>query len=103
MEFGAYSFVLSVTLWQKINLEPYRDFIFGMHTHNKKKEIWLNPMTETLYQQKIEQHKNATKNFDYTTITERLRTVSWSTNSYPNDVVKPVYGHPTFPLTAKAV
>ena len=26
------------------------------------------------------QHKNATKNFDYTTIEDRLRTVSWSNN-----------------------
>ena len=30
-----------------------------------------------------EQHKNATKNFDYTTIADRLRTVSWSDNSHP--------------------
>ena len=38
-----------------------------------------------------------TKNFDYTTISERLRTVSWSNGSYPTGVVKPVYGIPTFP------
>ena len=49
------------------------------------------------------QHKNVTKNFDYTTIADRLRTVSWSNNSYPTGVVKPVYGYPTFPLPAKAV
>ena len=46
---------------------------------------------------------NATKNFDYTTIADRLRTVSWSNNSHPTGVVKSVYGYPTFPLTAKAV
>ena len=34
------------------------------------------------------QHKNATKNFDYTTIADRLRTVSWSNNSDPTGVVK---------------
>ena len=56
----------------------------------KKEEIWLGPMTTW-------QHKNATKNFDYTTILDRLRTVSWSNNSYPTGVVKPVYGIPTFP------
>ena len=28
---------------------------------------------------------------------------SWSNNSHPIGVVKPVYGYPTFPLTAKAV
>ena len=48
------------------------------------------------------QHKNATK-IDYTTIADRLRTVSWSNNSHPTGVVKPVYGRPTFPLTATAV
>ena len=49
------------------------------------------------------QHKNATKNFDYTTIADRLRTVSWGNNSLPTGVVKPVYKIPTFLLTAKAV
>ena len=47
--------------------------------------------------------KNATKNFDYTTIADRLRTVSWGSDSHPAGVVTPVYGIPTFPLTAKAV
>ena len=27
--------------------------------------------------------KNATKNFDYTTIADRLRTVSWGNDSHP--------------------
>ena len=35
------------------------------------------------------QHKNATKNFDDTTIANRLRTISWSNNSHPTDMVKP--------------
>ena len=48
-------------------------------------------------------HKNATKIFDYTTIADRLRTVSWSYNSHPTVVVKPVNRYPTFPLTATAV
>ena len=49
------------------------------------------------------QHKNATKNFDNTTIANQLRTVSWNDNSHPTGVVKPVEGYPTFPLTAKAM
>ena len=49
------------------------------------------------------QHKNATKNFDYTTIADRLRTVSWGNDSQPTSVVKTLYGVPTFPLTATAV
>ena len=48
-------------------------------------------------------HKNATKNFDYTAIAGRLRTVSWSNSSHQNGVVKPVYAHSTFPLTATAM
>ena len=47
--------------------------------------------------------KNATKNFDYTTIADRLRTVSWSNNSYLPSMVKPVYERSTFLLTTKEV
>ena len=47
--------------------------------------------------------KTATQNFVYTTIKDRLRTVSWSNNSHPTGVVKPVYERPTFPLTTAAV
>ena len=38
------------------------------------------------------QHKNTTKNFDYTTFADRLRTVSLGNDSHPTGVVKPVYG-----------
>ena len=47
--------------------------------------------------------KNATKYFDYTTIANWLRTVSWSNISRPTGVVKPVCERSTFPLTATAV
>ena len=49
--------------------------------------------------------KNATKIIDYTctTIADRLRTVSWSNNSHPTGVVKPVNERSTFPRTTKAV
>ena len=47
--------------------------------------------------------KNATKNFDYTRITDRLRTVGWSKNSHTTGVVKPVNERSTFSLTATAV
>ena len=49
------------------------------------------------------QHKNATKNFDYTTVADRLRTVSWNNSSHQTGVVKPVYERSTFSLTATAV
>ena len=35
------------------------------------------------------QYKNVTKNCDYTTIADRLTTVSWSNDSYPTGVIKP--------------
>ena len=62
-----------------------------------------NPYTHRTIQKTTWQHKNATKNFDYTTIADRLRTVSWSNSSHPTGVVKPVYERSTFPLTATAV
>ena len=57
--------------------------------------------TEKSKKQRDDKKKTATKNFDYTTITDRLRTVSWSNNSHPTGVVKPVYDRSTFQLTAK--
>ena len=44
--------------------------------------------------------KTLPKNFDNTTIADRLRTVSWSngSNSHPTGMVKPVYERSTFPL-----
>ena len=103
----------------------FKKFILDKPSTNfyqeKKEEIWLSPMTkrkkgryliqsydESPYtdrkiQKAMQQHKNATKNFDYTTIADRLRTISWGDDSRPSCVVKPVYGIPTFPLTTKAV
>ena len=74
----------------------------------EKEEILLSPMTKAPTPSKKSkkatwQHKNATKNFDYTTIADRLGTVSWGNDSHPNGVVKPVYGIATFPLTTEAV
>ena len=60
-----------------------------------------NPYTHRTIQKATWQHKNATRNFDYTTIADRLRTVSWSNSSHPTGVVKPVYERSTFPLTAQ--
>ena len=74
----------------------------------KKEVIWLSPVTKTptptdLSNKQRDNIKDATKNLDYTTIADRLRTVSWSNNSHPTGVVKPVNERSTFPLTAKAV
>ena len=75
---------------------------------DKKEEIWLSPITNapTLTEKSKKQRdniKNANKNFDYTTIADRLRMVSWSNSSYPTGVIKPVYERSTFPLNSTAV
>ena len=51
-----------------------------------------SPYIDRKFRKATRQHKNVTKNVDYTTIAERLRTVSWGNDSHPTGVVKPVYG-----------
>ena len=67
---------ISSHLKNSLVVHQYRD---------KKKEIWPSPMTKPLIPTENSkfkgQHTNATKNFDYTTIADRLRTVSWSNKS----------------------
>ena len=58
----------------------------------KEKEVGLCPMTKSFTPM------GNSKNFYYTTIADRLRTVSLSTDSGQTIVVKPVKGIPTFPL-----
>ena len=74
----------------------------------QKEDIWLSPMTKapTPTEKSKKQHDNTArppKNFDYTTIADRLGTVSWSNDSHPTGMVKPINGIPTFPLTVKAL
>ena len=77
-----------------------------MIREKKKKSasvLWQKP----LHSQKIPNSNVKTQtchqNFDYTTIADGLRAVSWSNDSNKAVVVKPEYGIPTFPITAKAV
>ena len=80
----------------------YLEYIFSMIQYierfQEKKEIWLSPTTKPPIRtenSKIKgQHTNVTKKFDYTKIADRLRTASWSNNSHPTGVVKPVKGYP---------
>ena len=54
----------------------------------------------------IRKPKDNTQTPPKTSITQRLRTDlgrSVGVTSHPTGVVKPVYGYPTFPLTATAV
>ena len=62
-----------------------------------------SPYTNRKIQKATWQHKKSHQNFDYTTIADRLRTVSWGNDSFPTGVVKPVNGIPTHPLTTTVV
>ena len=62
-----------------------------------------SPYTHRKIQKATWPHKKRHQNFDYRTIADRLRTVSWSNNSHPSGMVKAVYGLPTIPITATAV
>ena len=62
-----------------------------------------NPTWKKKTKQRDNIKKNATKNFNYTTIADRFGTVSWSNSNHPTGVVKPVYEHSTFPLTITSV
>ena len=54
----------------------------GQYYWEKKEEIWFSPITKEptptkKSKKQRDNTKNATKNIDYTTIADRLRTVSW--------------------------
>ena len=51
--------------------------------------LWQNPYTTRKIQKATCQHekKNATQNFDYTTIADRFRTVSWINSSHSTGVI----------------
>ena len=73
----------------------------------EKEDIWLGPMTKahTAPEKSKRQRDNiktATKNFDYTTIADRLRTVILGNDSHPTGVVKPVNGIQTLPTNHKS-
>ena len=53
--------------------------------------LWQKPLHRQKIQKATWKHKNATKNFDYTTIAYRLRTVSWDNDSHTTGMVIPVY------------
>ena len=58
-----------------------------------KADIWLSPMTKAFtspeHNKKHSDNTKRHKNFDYTTIMDQLRTVSWSDDNHPTGVVKP--------------
>ena len=61
------------------------------------------PTPSDKFKQQHDNTKNAIQNFDYTTISDQLRTVSRNNNSRHTGVVKLVSERSTFQLTATAV
>ena len=85
------------------NLEHNDCFIYKKKGRDLTQSYDKSPYTTAKSKKQRDNIKNATKNFDYTTIEDRSRTVSWSNSSHPTGVVKPVYKRSTFPLTTTAV
>ena len=72
----------------------------GLSQQEKKEEIWLGPMTKPLYKPKCQRgklttHKNDTKKSDYTSISDRLRMVSWSNYIHSTRVVNRLQAQPS--------
>ena len=87
-------------------ISPYKNMMVIIYKRTRRRSdsvLWQKPIYQQKIRKPIDNTKTPPKNFDYTTIADRLKTVSCSNNSNPNDLVKPVYVYPTFPLTAKAV
>ena len=73
----------------------------------KNEVIWLSPMTKApTLTEKSKKQRDKTKTppkMGYTTIADRLRTVSSGNDSLPTGVVKTGLRDPNLPLTAIAV
>ena len=75
---------------QRIMFE-FQRFIFREKEGDLARSCDENPYTNRKFKKELTTQKRH-QNFDYTTIMDRLRIVSWSNNSHPTVVVKPVYG-----------
>ena len=78
-------------------LHDHRYAVSNPHIFKKKgrdltQSYDKSPYNHRKIQKATRQHKNATKNFEYTTIADQLRTVSRGNDSHPTCVVKPVDG-----------
>ena len=86
----------------------YDEYSHPNSISEKKEKIWLSPVTNAPRPtEKSKKQRDNIKTLPKTSITQRLRTdlgtVSWSSNSHPTGVVKPVYVRTTFPLTTTAM
>ena len=100
--------IQAIRYYLSTELDFLENLNFCLNSREKGRDLTQSydksPYIDRKIQNAMWQHKNATKNFDYTATADRLRTVSWGSDSHPTGVVKPVYGIPTFPLlTTKAV
>ena len=66
--------------------------VFIIYQRNKERDLTLfydkSPYTNKKFQKGKMTTQNATTKLDYTTIEDRIMTVSWSNDSHPTGVVK---------------
>ena len=78
-----------VEFWEKCVVMPFWNGVkMGLTQQNGLNEkkiktvsdlvLWQNPDTNRKFNNQLTTQKDATKNFDYTMIANRLRTLSWS-------------------------
>ena len=91
----------------KTNITEYTLSYYTKEGKRKRRRsdsvLWQKPLHPPKNPNSNVSAQKSNQNFDYTTIADWLRTVSWSNNSHPTGVVKPVYERPILPLTAKVV
>ena len=102
----------SIVIMLKFKKKPLRQpkYLLTAKKGKIKREKWIDPTqsydktpyTNRKFKKKVTTQKRH-KNFDYTTIVDRLGTVSWRNDSHPTGVVKLLYRIPIFPITANAV
>ena len=79
-------FKIQTSIKKKIKIKSlhFKHLVFPL-------KFFENPYTNRKFKNELTTQKRH-QNFDYTTIVDWLGIVSWSNNSHPTVVVKPVYG-----------
>ena len=70
------------------------DFFYSYKRKKKRSDsvLWQKPLQKNQKRNVTTQKRH--QNFDYTTIADRLRTVSWGNDIHPTGVIKTVTGSP---------
>ena len=83
----AVTYITEISLHMTLNNKSHKDKITGEKGKDLTQSYFISPDTHKNPKSNVTT-QNVTKNFDYTTIADRLRTVSWSNNSHHTGVIK---------------